>query len=144
MSFRRHFGFLRDHLLAIVAPLDRDSSDLDHVTSQLSDDFLNQLEHPETIDRIFETVNQCLMWVKPGGSGRGKKMVESRGVEGHCSDGEEMEEEKEDTQQASSENKVCSCVVISERGCLKNKDGAVVCENSAVKGLSFTTIPKPK
>lgn len=95
MSLKRHFGHLRDHLLAMVAPLDRDSSDLDHVTSQLGDDLLSQLEDPETIDKVFETVNQCLMWVEPG---RHKKKAEPPGGGerdvGRDSDDEEMEEER--------------------------------------------------
>ena len=88
MSFKRHFGTLRDHLLALLAPLNRDSDDLDHVTSCLGDSWLNRLEDAEAVDKVFETVNQCLTWVQPGGSGRGK---------GRGSDDEEEEEEMEES-----------------------------------------------
>lgn len=84
LSFKRHFGHLRDHLLALLVPLDRDSSDLDEVTTQLGDDMLSRIEEQETLDKVFETVNLCLMWVEPGGDGRGKR----RG----SSDEEEMED----------------------------------------------------
>lgn len=115
MSFRRHFGFLRDHLLVIVASLDRDSSDLDHVTSQLSDSVFNQLEDPQIVDTVFDTLNQCLTWVEPGGDGRGRKKAESKSGGGCCRDNEEMDEADEDTRKTCVENKVCPCVLISEK-----------------------------
>lgn len=93
MSFKRHFGLLRDHLLALLAPLDKDSADLDHVTDCLGDNFLSRLEEPETVDKVFETVNHCLTWVEPGGSGRSK---------GRGSD----EEDDEEMEQADVEQKI--------------------------------------
>ena len=87
MSFKRHFGHLRDHLLAILAPLDRDSADLEELTNQLADDLLSQLEEPGILSGVFETVNQCLTWIQQStGSGRSKGR-------GSGDEGEEEDEE---------------------------------------------------
>ena len=85
MSLKSHFSLLRDHLLAILAPLNRDSIDLEDVTNQLGDDVLSQLDNPGTLSKIFELVNQYLTWMEPTGSGRSK--------ESGSSEEEEMDEE---------------------------------------------------
>ena len=85
MSLKSHFSLLRDHLLAILAPLNRDSIDLEDMTNQLGDDVLSQLDNPGTLSKIFELVNQYLTWIEPTGSGRSK--------ESGSSEEEEMDEE---------------------------------------------------
>ena len=78
LSFKHHFGVLRDHLLALLAQQDRDDTDIDKVTNQLGDAALAELEQPDTLGDVFETVNQCLVWMQPTGSGRSKGRGDGR------------------------------------------------------------------
>ena len=71
-SFKHHFGVLRDHLLTLLAQQDRDDDVIDRVTNQLGDAVLAQLEQPDTLSDVFESINQCLVWIQPTGSGRSK------------------------------------------------------------------------
>lgn len=78
-SFKHHFGVLRDHLLALLVQQDRNDADIDKVTNQLGDTVLTELEQPATLGDVFETVNQCLVWIQPTGSGRSKGHGDGRG-----------------------------------------------------------------
>ena len=94
-SLKHHFGMLRDHLLALLAQRDGDDADvISKVTNQLGDAMLAQLEQPDTLAEVFQTVNQCLVWMQPTGSGRGDGRGTDEEVESD-SDSEEGDHQRE-------------------------------------------------
>ena len=92
-SFKHHFGLLRDHLLTLLAQQNKDDDVIDRVTDQLGDSVLAQLEQPDTLSDVFETINQCLVWMQPTESGRGKGRGSGRGSD------EEVESESDSSEE---------------------------------------------
>ena len=99
-SFKHHFGVLRDHLLALLAQQDRDDDDIDRVTNQLGDAALTQLEQPDSLSDVFETINQCLVWMQPTGSVKSKGRGSGQGSD------EEEEESESDSDEEVLQHKV--------------------------------------
>ena len=91
-SLKHHFGVLRDHLLVILAQQNIDDDDISKVTNQLGDTSLAQLDQPDTLGGVFETVNQCLLWIQPTGSGHGKGRSDIRGSDEEVESDSESEE----------------------------------------------------
>ena len=92
-SFKHHFGVLRDHALTLLAQQDRDDDDIDRVTNQLGDAVLTQLEQPDTLSDVFETLNQCLVWMQPTGGTRSKGRGSGRGSDEEESESDSDEED---------------------------------------------------
>ncbi|MCG8622817.1 MAG: hypothetical protein MJE68_12585 [Proteobacteria bacterium] len=97
-SFKHHFGVLRDHLLTLLAQQEKDDDVIDRATNQLGDAVLAQLEQPDTLSDVFESINQCLVWIQPTASGRSK---------GRGSD--EEEESESDSDEENVQFKVFLC-----------------------------------
>ena len=103
-SLKSHFGVLRDHFLALLAQRDADEDVIDKVTNQLAEEVLAKIEQTDSLGGVFETLNQCLVWMKPADSGRRKGRGDGQGSD------EEVESES-DSDEESFQQKVHDVIV---------------------------------